>query len=79
MAESIVTVYSKHRHSCFLYLTSILVDEIGEHYSLDLQNLFQLLAQPTLEQLDQADGLRICIFDDILNDIRNIVYTSYVY
>ena len=58
MAERIVAVYSNHRHSCFLYLTSILVDEIGDNYSLDLQNLFRMLAEPTLELLNQHDGLR---------------------
>ena len=61
MAERIVAVYSNHRHSCFLYLTSILVDEIGDNYSLDLQNLFRMLAEPTLELLNQHDGLRTVI------------------
>ena len=58
MAQPIVTVYSTHKHSCFLYLTSILVDEIGENYSQDLQKLFTHLAQPTLSQLNEQDGLR---------------------
>lgn len=58
MAERIVAVYSNHRHSCFLYLTSVLVDEIGDNYSLDLQNLFRMLAEPTLDLLNQHDGLR---------------------
>ena len=67
MAERIVAVYSNHRHSCFLYLTSILVDEIGDNYSLDLQNLFRMLAEPTLELLNQHDGLRNVISILILN------------
>ena len=58
MAERIVAVYTNHRHSCFLYLTSILVDEIGDNYSLDLQNLFRMLAEPTLGLLNEHDGLR---------------------
>ena len=41
MADDIVQVYSAEKHSCFLYLTSILVDEIGQNYSADLQSLFE--------------------------------------
>lgn len=58
MASSFVQVFTTHRHSVFLYLTSILVDEIGEQYSSDLQKLFEALAGPTLEKLNEEDGLR---------------------
>lgn len=58
MASSFVQVFTTHRHSVFLYLTSILVDEIGERYSSDLQKLFEALAGPTLEKLNEEDGLR---------------------
>ena len=58
MADPIVAVYSAHQHSCFLYLTSILVDEIGENYSKELQALFEALAAPTLARLNESDGLR---------------------
>ena len=51
MASSFVQVFTTHRHSVFLYLTSILVDEIGEQYSSDLQKLFEALAGPTLEKV----------------------------
>ena len=51
MASTFVQVFTTHRHSVFLYLTSILVDEIGERYSSDLQKLFEALAGPTLEKV----------------------------
>ena len=73
-----MAVYSNHRHSCFLYLTSVLVDEIGDNYSLDLQNLFRMLAEPTLDLLNQHDGLRIVIsFSlDVVNIMCNVLTLS---
>jgi len=58
LANTIVEVYRKHTHSCFLYLTSILVDEIGEKYAEQLQPVYESLAQPTMELLQKEDGFR---------------------
>lgn len=58
----IVPLYSVHRHSCFLYLGSILVDEFAtDSESECVWNLLQMLQafiSPTFALLEQEDGLK---------------------
>lgn len=60
LVSQIILIYSRHKHSCFLYLGSILVDE----YATDLaciQGLLEMLQTfigPTFELLREDNGLR---------------------
>lgn len=60
LVECIVAIYSTHKHSCFLYLGSILVDE----YAIDSQcvqgllDMLQALMEPTFLLLREENGLR---------------------
>ena len=55
-----VTIYSQHQHSCFLYLGSILVDEYaGEPGCVQgLLDMLQAFIIPTFSILQQTDGLK---------------------
>lgn len=60
MVKQIVTLYSQHQHSCFLYLGSILVDE----YATDpgctqgLVDMLQVFIGPTFTILQEPNGLK---------------------
>jgi len=53
-------MYQSHRHSCFLYVGSILVDEYGgEAQCVDgLLNMLEAFFTPTYQLLSEPDGLR---------------------
>lgn len=56
----IVTIYTSHPHSCFLYLGSILVDEYGTDPTCisGLLEMLQALINPTFQLLQAENGLR---------------------
>lgn len=56
----IVPLYTVHRHSCFLYLGSILVDEYASDSECvwNLLNMLQAFIGPTFALLEQEDGLK---------------------
>lgn len=60
LVRQIVTVYCAHKHSCFLYLGSILVDE----YAVDINcvhgllDMLQAFIEPTFSLLREENGLR---------------------
>lgn len=60
LVGQIVRIYSVHKHSCFLYVGSILVDE----YATDprciggLIDMLQMFIEPTFQMLQEEHGLR---------------------
>ncbi|XP_018314649.1 transportin-3 [Mycetomoellerius zeteki] len=56
--NKIVLLYTVHKHSCFLYLGSILVDEYATDSECVLLNMLQAFIGPTFEILEQEDGLK---------------------
>jgi transportin-3 len=60
LVTQMVNVYSSHKHSCLLYLGSILVDEFG----LDMRcingllNMLEAFIQPTFNVLQAENGLK---------------------
>ncbi|CAJ0581571.1 unnamed protein product, partial [Mesorhabditis spiculigera] len=56
----LMDIYSRHRHSCILYLASILVDEYGATENLrdGLMEMLRSLAVNTFPVLDQEHGFR---------------------
>lgn len=56
----IVPLYTVHKHSCFLYLGSILVDEYATDSECvwNLLNMLQAFIGPTFALLEQEDGLK---------------------
>ncbi|XP_068215164.1 transportin-3 isoform X2 [Palaemon carinicauda] len=60
LVEQMVTLYSSHGHSCFLYLGSILVDEYaGEAGCVPgLLAMLEAFTQPTFVLLTQPSGFR---------------------
>lgn len=63
-----VTIYVTHRHSCFLYLASILVDEFAEDQNCTegLMEMLQALIIPTFDLL-QNSGL--AEYPDTVDDL----------
>lgn len=59
MSKQMVMTYTAHRHSCFLYLASILVDEFaGEPISnMMLMEMLQTLIIPSFDLLQHPFGL----------------------
>lgn len=59
LANQMVTVYSSHPHSSFLYLASILVDEYGKESGCTqgLINMLQQFCPITFNLLSEDDGL----------------------
>ncbi|XP_018342669.1 PREDICTED: transportin-3 isoform X1 [Trachymyrmex septentrionalis] len=58
IVTQIVRLYTVHKHSCFLYLGSILVDEYATNSECVLLNMLQAFIGPTFEILEQEDGLK---------------------
>ncbi|XP_018403619.1 PREDICTED: transportin-3 [Cyphomyrmex costatus] len=58
--KQIVPLYTVHKHSCFLYLGSILVDEYATDSECvwNLLNMLQAFICPTFAILEQEDGLK---------------------
>ncbi|XP_020287942.1 transportin-3 isoform X2 [Pseudomyrmex gracilis] len=58
--KRIVPLYTAHKHSCFLYVGSILVDEcaIDSECIWNLLNMLQALIYPAFALLEQEDGLK---------------------
>lgn len=60
LVSQIVSIYASYKHSCFLYVGSILVDE----YATDpncvqgLLDMLQAFMEPTFELLQEENGLR---------------------
>ncbi|KAJ8927136.1 hypothetical protein NQ314_020409 [Rhamnusium bicolor] len=60
LVGQIISIYSLYKHSCFLYVGSILVDE----YAVDancvqgLLDMLQAFLEPTFQLLQQENGLR---------------------
>ncbi|EDO32037.1 predicted protein [Nematostella vectensis] len=59
MVDQMVRIYANHKHSCFLYLGSILVDEYGDEEGCvpGLVQMTKALALPTFEILSGEKGL----------------------
>lgn len=59
IAQQIVSLYTVHRFSCFLYLGSILVDEYASDPSCTqvLNEMLTVLVPTTFEVLFQPNGL----------------------
>uniref|UniRef100_A0A1B6DC68 Transportin-3 n=1 Tax=Clastoptera arizonana TaxID=38151 RepID=A0A1B6DC68_9HEMI len=60
LVKQIITIYTQHQHSCFLYLGSILVDEYGGHPGCvdGLLGMLQAFINPTFMLLQETDGLK---------------------
>ncbi|KAL0119670.1 hypothetical protein PUN28_007838 [Cardiocondyla obscurior] len=60
IVKQIVPLYTVHKHSCFLYLGSILVDEYATDSECvwNLVNMLQAFIGPTFALLEQEDGLK---------------------
>uniref|UniRef100_A0A8D8ZEZ3 Transportin-3 n=1 Tax=Cacopsylla melanoneura TaxID=428564 RepID=A0A8D8ZEZ3_9HEMI len=59
LVKQMVVLYSKHPHSSFLYLGSILVDEYATtHCVAGLLDMVQAFLPPTYNLLQQEDGLK---------------------
>lgn len=60
LVNQIVTIYCAHKHSCFLYLGSILVDEYASDINCihGLLGMLQAFIEPTFLLLREEDGLR---------------------
>ncbi|XP_077276129.1 transportin 3 isoform X2 [Temnothorax americanus] len=60
IVKQIVPLYTVHKHSCFLYLGSILVDEYATESECvwHLVNMLQAFIAPTFALLEQEDGLK---------------------
>ncbi|XP_014226536.1 transportin-3 [Trichogramma pretiosum] len=60
MVKLIIQVYSKHQHSCFLYVGSILVDIFGVEldYTSGLIGMLEAFLGPTFAILQETDGLK---------------------
>lgn len=60
LVHQVIAIYQMHKHSCFLYLSSIMVDE----YATDdvcvpgLLNMLQAVVEPTFMTLREENGLR---------------------
>lgn len=60
LVSQIIQIYGQHKHSCFLYLGSILVDEYATD-TTSVQGLLEMLQAfigPTFELLREDNGLR---------------------
>lgn len=76
----IIRLYTAHKHSCFLYLGSILVDE----YAIDpncVHRLLDMMAafiEPTFALLQEEDGLRNHpdTVDDFFRYLHDIKYIN---
>lgn len=60
LVEQIVVLYRMHRHSCFLYLGSILVDEYAtdDNCVQGLIDMLQAFIEPTFTLIQEENGLR---------------------
>ncbi|KAF7284856.1 hypothetical protein GWI33_021499 [Rhynchophorus ferrugineus] len=60
LVSQIVRIYSVHKHSCFLYVGSILVDEYASNPQCvnGLIDMLQMFLEPTFQLLQGDDGLR---------------------
>ncbi|MFH4980451.1 hypothetical protein AB6A40_007160 [Gnathostoma spinigerum] len=60
LVSQMVDIYSRHQHSCFLYLASILVDEYGGRDELrpGLVIMLNTLAQESFRLLQRPNGFR---------------------
>lgn len=58
VANLIVKLYDGHKHSCFLYLASVLIDEMGlnEQYTNGLVGLVSALSRSALDQLGKGEN-----------------------
>lgn len=60
LVKQIVNLYSRHQHSCFLYLGSVLVDEFGKNPACaqGLLEMLQAFIEPSFNILQEEDGLK---------------------
>ncbi|KAI0229589.1 Transportin-3 [Lamellibrachia satsuma] len=60
LVMQMVNLYETHKHSCFLYLGSILVDEYGSEASCvqGLLGMLQAFCVPAFKQLEEHSGLK---------------------
>lgn len=60
LVEMMVTIYNEYRHSCFLYLGSILADEYGMNKSVEnpLMAMLKAFTEPTFKKLSVEKGLQ---------------------
>lgn len=60
LVHQIIAIYCAHKHSCFLYMGSILVDEYATDMNCihGLLDMLQTFIEPTFALLKEDDGLR---------------------
>ncbi|CAG9762958.1 unnamed protein product [Ceutorhynchus assimilis] len=60
LVRQIIRLYNEHKHSCLLYVGSILVDEYAPNSQCvnGLLDMLQVFIEPTFHMLQQEDGLR---------------------
>lgn len=60
LVKQIVVLYNQHRHSCFLYLGSILVDEFAklDNCTTGLLEMLKAFIEPTFNMLQMDNGLK---------------------